>query len=782
MFLLNNIYYKILQLIIKIFIKIKFTPKNLNNYKKYIKNKKIIYILPTFSKLNLILLKKICYKIGLPNPINSIKINNIKLPNFIFIKEKKITYNHSILDLSYKKLINISKINSILNQKICTKSIHFILISIMFGRSPKLKKKKRKKYLHIFLKIKNILKFFWYGRDTFVNFSKIISLKKINEKYKYDNFFIKKLLKASKIYYIRQKKISLGPTPIKKKYLFNFILKSKRIQKILTKEEKIRKISKKKAKKRAIKIIKEIVTKYSYEYIRILDRILNIVLYYLYEKIHVENINRVYTLALKKYKIIYIPSHRSHIDYLLLSFILYHNGLAPPYIAAGINLNFFPLGTILRHLGAFFIQRSFSGKRLFSIIFQKYFMQLLHYNFSIEYFIEGKRSRTGFLIKPQTGILSLILETTLKKKFNQVALIPIYIGYESILEINSYKKEIKGFTKRKETFLSFLKSIKNIRKNGQSFINFGKPILLKKFINKNKNYSSYPNLMTKLLSKEIITKINNSTIVNTTNLCALILLSTKNKVLTKKQMIIQIKFYLKLLKKIPYSNDIILPNEKPEILLKRALKLKKIKLFSDKYEKIIFLKKGKEMIMSYFKNNILHLLIFPSLLANIILNYNNIEYKKIKKITISIFPLLQIELNIICSLKNLSYYIDFFLQELSKRKLIFFDENKNININQKKFHFLKILSSNISNLLIRYTIIFFNLKNKKNNTQTKLKKKIFSSIKKISILHNINDLNFLDKEKLFTIINFLSQKKISEKKCKKYYKIIYSLTQININF
>jgi glycerol-3-phosphate O-acyltransferase len=72
------------------------------------------------------------------------------------------------------------------------------------------------------------------------------------------------------------------------------------------------------------------------------------------------------------HEVIYVPSHRSHIDYLLLSYLLYVNGIVPPHIAAGVNLNLPVVGPILRRGGAFFLRRSFKSNALYSAVFSEY--------------------------------------------------------------------------------------------------------------------------------------------------------------------------------------------------------------------------------------------------------------------------------------------------------------------------------------------------------------------------------------------------------------------------
>ncbi len=126
--------------------------------------------------------------------------------------------------------------------------------------------------------------------------------------------------------------------------------------------------------------------------------------------INVHNAERVRQLAHDGHEIVYVPCHRSHMDYLLLSYVLYHQGLVPPHIAAGINLNFWPAGPIFRRLGAFFIRRTFKGNKLYSTVFREYLGELFSRGYSVEYFVEGGRSRTGRLLDPKTGTLSMTIQ------------------------------------------------------------------------------------------------------------------------------------------------------------------------------------------------------------------------------------------------------------------------------------------------------------------------------------------------------------------------------------
>ena len=140
-------------------------------------------------------------------------------------------------------------------------------------------------------------------------------------------------------------------------------------------------------------------------------------------------------------------------DYLLLSYIIYHQGYALPHIAAGINLNIPVVGRLLRKGGAFFIRRSFAGNALYTVVFMKYLAAIMARGHSIEYFIEGGRSRTGRLLHPKTGMLSMTVRSFLRDPVRPVVFVPVYFGYERIVEANTYISELSGAPKKKESWL-----------------------------------------------------------------------------------------------------------------------------------------------------------------------------------------------------------------------------------------------------------------------------------------------------------------------------------------
>ncbi|MFH2005979.1 MAG: 1-acyl-sn-glycerol-3-phosphate acyltransferase [bacterium] len=154
--------------------------------------------------------------------------------------------------------------------------------------------------------------------------------------------------------------------------------------------------------------------------------------------------------AAAKGPLLFLPSHRSHVDYLLLSWLVAHYGVAPPCIAAGANLSFWPIGAIFRRSGAFFIRRSFWHNRLYTDCLAEYLRKLLAEGYNLEFFIEGTRSRSGKVLMPRMGLLKWVADAALEGRARNVQVVPIAIGYEKVIEERAITREASGGSKKQE--------------------------------------------------------------------------------------------------------------------------------------------------------------------------------------------------------------------------------------------------------------------------------------------------------------------------------------------
>jgi glycerol-3-phosphate O-acyltransferase len=237
-------------------------------------------------------------------------------------------------------------------------------------------------------------------------------------------------------------------------------------------------------RKEARKYLEEIASDYSEIFIEIWEKILTWLWNNIYDGVVVdgEGIAKIRQVS-KKMPFVIIPCHRSHFDYLLLSYSFYKNNIQMPFVAAGTNLTFFPMGYIFRKSGAFFLRRSFKGNELYAEVFARYVKVLLQEGLPLEFFIEGGRSRTGKMVMPKYGLLSMILQAYQEKACDDLAAIPVYIGYDRVIEEKAYLEELGGAPKEKEKTTDMIRSGKLLRKRyGRVYMNVGEPILLKSYL------------------------------------------------------------------------------------------------------------------------------------------------------------------------------------------------------------------------------------------------------------------------------------------------------------
>ena len=532
-------------------------------------------------------------------------------------------------------------------------------------------------------------------------------------------------------------------------------MQSEAIQRVIEDEAKSKNISIEKAQKEAHKILDEIAADVSHSSLRAVDRFLRWLWNKLYSGIDVQNADRVRKLALEGHEIVYVPCHRSHIDYLLLSYVLYHQGLVPPHIAAGINLNFWPVGRMFRSWGAFFIRRTFKGNRLYSSIFREYLSELFHRGYSVEYFIEGGRSRTGRLLAPKTGMMSMTFQALQHNQTRPISVVPVYVGYEHVLEVDTYAKELRGAAKEKENAGLVLRVIKKLRNLGQGFVNFGEPITLSNYLNqhfpdwKEQNHEEKPQWFAPAVdsvSKQVMVNINKAAAVNAMNLVGTALLSSRQRALSREQLLEQLASYQQLLQNVPYSADVVLPTATPEMMLNHVLTLDRVGVLveKDNFGEIVRLERASAVLMTYYRNNIQHLFVLPSLVASIILHYEAIQKDLLVEAVGKIYPFLKGELFLHFSEEELKTQIHQIIDEFARQQVINSNDNF-LSINKSKVRILQLWSAGMREILQRYYITVTILQKQPDISRAELEKESQLVAQRLSVLHGINAPEFFDK-------------------------------------
>ena len=761
----TKVYFSLIQIPVKLFVKSKPIPTDPITELDLDIHRPILYVLPYNSQIDLMVVRSLCLKYDLPDPLLGIDINGNTIPAYVYIDKgpgifaSKKQKNKSIEIL--REYISAHQQNDELD-------VQMLPVSVMFGRKPD-KEGKKMPSLQVLGATYKLYKILISGRDCYTRFSRTVSFKNIKVDDNQDiSVLAHKLARVARIHFAKQRAASVGPKLPVRQEMLNKLLTNPALAEAIQEEAKSKKIDQDKARKNALSLLNEIAANFSYRMLRMTDFVLTWAWNRLYQGLKVTNADPVRELAENGHEIVYAPCHRSHMDYLLLSYVLYRQGLVPPHIAAGINLNFWPAGPIFRRLGAFFIRRSFKGNKLYTAVFREYLAELFIRGYAVEYFIEGGRSRTGRLLDPKTGMLMMTVQTLLRGDHRPITIVPVYIGYEHVLEVATYANELRGAKKEKESLWRTIKAFLKLKKLGFGYVNFGDPIPLNHFLNQQipdwrdsidptgTQRPSWLTPTTNLLATQIMEHINSSAAINAMNLCCSILLAADQCTLTKVKLLENIDYLLKLLKNIPYSDLITIPDQTAEQMFEHAKEMGKFVITTDEVGEMVGLTADQAVLMTYYRNNIQHLLIIPAIVARILLKNNRISLDEVLMQVKLLFPLIKSELFLYHNDEQLTEYVNNIIATYAELNLISYTPDK-LTLNYLKMSGLQLLASSSKDTLQRYVIAFSLLQKDPTISRASLEKEGRLIAERLSILHGINAPEFFDKGVFSTLVASLRE-------------------------
>ena len=761
----TKVYFSLIQIPVKLFVKSKPIPTDPITELDLDIHRPILYVLPYNSQIDLMVVRSLCLKYNLPDPLLGIDINGNTIPAYVYIDKgpgifaSKKQKNKSIEIL--REYISAHQQNDELD-------VQMLPVSVMFGRKPD-KEGKKMPSLQVLGATYKLYKILISGRDCYTRFSRTVSFKNIKVDDNQDiSVLAHKLARVARIHFAKQRAASVGPKLPVRQEMLNKLLTNPALAEAIQEEAKSKKIDQDKARKNALSLLNEIAANFSYRMLRMTDFVLTWAWNRLYQGLKVTNADPVRELAENGHEIVYAPCHRSHMDYLLLSYVLYRQGLVPPHIAAGINLNFWPAGPIFRRLGAFFIRRSFKGNKLYTAVFREYLAELFIRGYAVEYFIEGGRSRTGRLLDPKTGMLMMTVQTLLRGDHRPITIVPVYIGYEHVLEVATYANELRGAKKEKESLWRTIKAFLKLKKLGFGYVNFGDPIPLNQFLNQQipdwrdsidptgTQRPSWLTPTTNLLATQIMEHINSSAAINAMNLCCSILLAADQCTLTKVKLLENIDYLLKLLKNIPYSDLITIPDQTAEQMFEHAKEMGKFVITTDEVGEMVGLTAEQAVLMTYYRNNIQHLLIIPAIVARILLKNNRISIDEVLMQVKLLFPLIKSELFLYHDDEQLTEYVNNIIATYAELNLISYTPDK-LTLNYLKMSGLQLLASSSKDTLQRYVIAFSLLQKDPTISRASLEKEGRLIAERLSILHGINAPEFFDKGVFSTLVASLRE-------------------------
>lgn len=732
-------------------------------------NKPIIYLLRTESATDQVALSMATQQINMPKPLQGLALDGLNQKNCVFLERpqtlvKKINKSTDVLN-TFATLFQKHRENPELDLQI-------VPVSVFWGRAPEKSKPGWTDLLANRASPSWLRKFFivlFLGRDNFVVFSKSVSSRAMFDTHGTDNQLAQKLIRVARTHFHRKRLSFSGPRMLEKQQMFNGVLGSEAVKKAILEESQSKKLSQSEARQQARKYIEEIAADYREGLIRLADRLLTKLWNKIYAGIKVNHADKVRDLAANGHEIIYVPCHRSHMDYLLLTYAIYHEGLVTPHIAAGINLNFWPIGGIFRRAGAFFLRRSFAGNKLYTAVFREYLEQLFNKGYSVKYYLEGGRSRTGRLLPPKTGMLAMTLQSMIKGINRPVSLVPVYIGYEHVMEVNSYLKELKGKNKQKESFFNIFSAIKKLRNYGTGFLNFGEPISLNQFLDREvedwremiePDQEKKPMWLTPAvnsLANHIMCRINQAAALSGMALVSTCVLASKRKAMSESELTTALEHCLLLFKDTPYSELVTLPEGEPKEILENTLKLDKFDIHEDSFGRIISLDKKAAIAQTYYRNNILHLFTIPALIAAGVLAHGGMEKAQLLQLVSRLYPLLRRELFMYMTPEQCHDYAEETLQRMKSIGLLVQKGRKICapEYSDKAFYSLWLINRTIQETLQRYALVLKLLDKESQIQRGTLEKQSRLFAERLASLHGISAPEFYDKNVLSTFINAL---------------------------
>jgi len=353
---------------------------------------------------------------------------------------------------------------------------------------------------------------------------------------------------------VREQRVIRGPVQKPRTQMMETVLRSPEVLKVMRSESKAQGKTFRFIRKKGAHYVNEIAANYRQSTIAFLDTVLSWVWRTMFDGLLVDEKSLVRTReAAKRCPVVYVPSHKSHIDYLVLSWVLYNHNMVTPHIVAGVNLNTWPIGPIFRQAGAFFMRRTFKGNPLYGAVFTKYLEVLIREGYNLEFFIEGGRSRTGRLLMPKMGIVKIIVDCFERGAARDIMFVPIYIGYDQIIEEGEYLEEMHGDKNPKGNLIEMIKNFNLIRRRyGKIYVNFAKPISLRRHLEAMSDKvgddpEQAKRMAVEELCGDIVQGINRNQIVTPYAIMAAALLTSPHKGIGRSELLNALALYYQYL-------------------------------------------------------------------------------------------------------------------------------------------------------------------------------------------------------------------------------------------
>jgi glycerol-3-phosphate O-acyltransferase len=748
----------------------------------------VLYVLEYSGMANLLILDIATEEAGWPSPMQLLPLKNKERGFFALTKRRGGWFTKAHVSDRQDRLERLLvDLQTELGQR-----VQLIPVSVFIGRAPD----RTQGWFKVLFsddwvvvgRLRRFLGVIFNGRNTLVQFAEPVNLHLIEAEgpaealhqapsspnlpslstpgtastdYHIIKVHARKLARVLGVHFRRIRAAFVGPDLSHKRLLMDAVISSNSVQSAIKAHVLKERVSFEVAEARAQKFFNEIAADYAHPVVRSLSFMLTWFWNQIYAGVKVNHFDTIQKVAPGR-EVVYVPCHRSHIDYLLLSYLLYSNGIVVPHIAAGVNLNLPIVGALLRRGGAFFMRRSFKASPLYASIFSAYLSELIAQGFSLEYFIEGGRSRSGRTLPARAGLLSMTVKSYLKDPKRPVVFQPVYIGYEKVIEGKNYLGELSGKAKSKESIWGLLKSFSVLKdKYGSVAVNFGEPIELNEVLAKHDpNWKengfdedarpSWYGAAVDALSDQILININRAADVNPICLLAMALLGTPKHAMGEADLIRTLALARELLLAIPYSDRVTVTDKTPEEIISYGESMNWIRRIKHPLGDVLLADGDEGVLISYYRNNVLHLFATVSWVACCFVNIRRLSLSGVVSLGQLFYPLIRTELYLPWSSEEFGKNIEATVRFLIDKQILNEDSAaaavcRPVEGSEAQFS-LNVLAKGLLQTFQRYYIVIsvLNKHGPRQLSAGELEKTSALTAQRIALLHETSGPEFYD--------------------------------------
>lgn len=735
----------------------------------------VCYVLERRSLTDLAILQRACVRLRIPRPRKRLIGESSDLRSFFYLSRPRGFWDER---LDRRPPPQLEQMLAALDADPHL-DIDLVPVAVYWGRAPQ----REGSWIRLLLvenwaltsRARKFLQVLFNGRNTLVELEKPVSLRSLLGDETGMAVRGRRVARFLRNLYAQQRAARIGPDLSHRRTIVTRVLRTRAVRAAVAQEAREKALTRRAAMLEARRYAEEIAANYSHAFVRFLERLLTWLWNRLYDGVTVGHLETLESAA-QGNEIVYVPCHRSHMDYLLLSYVIYVNGHPVPHIAAGINLNLPLVGRLLRMGGAFFIRRKFRGSGLYTVVFMNYLAAIMERGHSIEYFIEGGRSRTGRLLQPKTGMLSMTVRSFLRDPARPIIFLPVYFGYERIVEGATYVGELSGKPKEKETVLGLLRSLGKLRERfGRVHVNIGEPIALADILERyDPQWRRRPfeddvrapwiGAAVETLAGQIMRNINAAAAVTPINLLAIILLAMPRQALPEADLGRQIDLYRALLRGLPHGDRVTVTDLSGAEIIAYGEAMKVVQRQRHALGDIVRMGDESAVLATYFRNNVLHLFAMPSLLACVFSSNAAVRHEDIQRLAWRIYPYIAAELFLPWTEEELPAVVDGVLDCLEERGLIETDAARTLwrrpPPSSGEAMQLSVLAQATIQTIERYYLVIAQLVAAGSGqiTQSLLEERCQLNAQRIAMLYGLNSPEFFDRSLFENFIDLLRRR------------------------